>query len=115
MSTPDCPEKWHENQSRPNVDSDRPQLDLSEEASVMTSPATAIKSEIHELIDLQIQVFGQPAILTPFELEDFRRRAERIKSFGRELDHVGIAAIRRNVGAERVRRTMERSVQTNFP
>ena len=69
MPTPDLPQKWHENQSRPGVDSDRSQLDLSEEASVMTSPAIAIKTEIRELIDLQIQVFGQPATLTPFELE----------------------------------------------
>lgn len=59
----------------------------------MTTPATAIKTEIRELIDLQIQVFGQPARLTPLELEDCRRRAERIKSLGRELDQVGIAAI----------------------
>ena len=36
----------------------------------MTSPATAIKTEIRELIDLQIQVFGQPAPLTAFELDD---------------------------------------------
>jgi hypothetical protein len=93
MPTPDFPQKWHENQSRVGVDSDRPQLDLVEEASVMTSPATAIKTEIRELINLQIQVFGHPAPLTSFELEDCRRRAERIKSLGRELDQVGIAAI----------------------
>jgi hypothetical protein len=66
---------------------------MREEASVMTSPANNIKTEIRELIDLQIQVFGQPAPLTPFELEDSRRRAERIKSLGQELDQVGIAAI----------------------
>jgi hypothetical protein len=67
---------------------------LFEEASVMTSPDTAIKTEIRELIDLQIQVFGQPTPLTPFELADCRRRAERIKSLGRELDQLGIAAIK---------------------
>src|SRR5215469_14747653 len=38
---------------------DRPELDSFEEASVMTSPATAIRTEIQELIDLQIRVFGQ--------------------------------------------------------
>ena len=58
----------------------------------MTSPATAIKTEIQELIDLQIQVFGQRAPLTPFELEDCRR-VERVKSLGRKLDQIGIAAI----------------------
>ena len=60
----------------------------------MTTPATAIKSEIRELIDLQIQVFGQPAPLTTFELEDCRRRTEKIKSLGQELDRLGITAVR---------------------
>jgi hypothetical protein len=59
----------------------------------MTSPATAIRTEIQELIDLQIQVFGQRARLTPFELEDCRRRVERIKSLGRKLDQIGIPGI----------------------
>ena len=72
---------------------DRSQLDLFEEACVMTTPAAAIKSEIRELIDLQIQVFGQPAPLTPFELEDCRRRTEKIKSLGQGLDQLGITAI----------------------
>jgi len=66
---------------------------LFDEASVMTSPATAIKTEIRQLIDLQIQVFGQPASLTPFELEDCRRRIEKINSLGRELDQIGITTI----------------------
>jgi len=81
-------------ESRLGIDSDRSNLDLFEEASVMTSPAAAIKTEIRELIDIQIQVFGQPTPLTPFELADCRRRAERIKSLGRELDQLGIAAIK---------------------
>ena len=38
------------------IPGDRIQLDLFEEASVMTSPATAIKTEIREIIYLQIQV-----------------------------------------------------------
>jgi hypothetical protein len=93
MPTSDFPEKWPRKPQQTRCRSDRPQLDLFEEAGVMTTPATAIKTEISQLIDLQIQVFGQPAPLTPFELEDFRRRAERIKSLGRELDQVSIAAI----------------------
>jgi hypothetical protein len=64
---------------------DRPELDSFEEASVMTSPATAIRTEIQELIDLQIRVFGQREPLTGFELEDYRRRAERIKRSGESL------------------------------
>jgi len=66
---------------------------LFEKASMMTTPATAIKTEIRELIDLQIQVFGQPTPLTPFELEDCRRRAEKINSLGRELDQLNMRGI----------------------
>jgi len=72
---------------------DRPELDSFEEASVMTSPATAIRTEIQELIDLQIRVFGQRAPLTVVDLEDCRCRTERIKSLGRKLDQIGIVAI----------------------
>jgi hypothetical protein len=64
----------------------------------MTSPATAIKTEIRELIDLQIQVFCRRAPLTVLELEDCRLRAERIKSLGRKLDQIGIAATKRPSG-----------------
>ena len=60
----------------------------------MTTPAAAIKTEIRKLIDLQIQVFGQRAPLTPFDLEDCSLRAERIKSLGRELDQLGMTTIK---------------------
>jgi hypothetical protein len=49
---------------------------------MMTTPATAIKNEIRDLIHVQIEIFGQPAPLTSFELEECRRRAERIKLLG---------------------------------
>jgi hypothetical protein len=62
---------------------------------MMTTPADAIKSEIRELIDIQIQVFGQASPLTPLELRDCRRRAERIKRLGEELDEFGIATVLR--------------------
>ena len=93
MSTPDFSTEMARTPEQTRCRSDRHRLDLFEEASVMTSPATAIKTEIRELIDLQIQVFGQPAPLTSFELEDYRRRAGRTKSLGRQLDQTGMAAI----------------------
>jgi hypothetical protein len=62
----------------------------------MPTPADDIKIEIRKLIDRQIRVFGQSTSLTPFELEDCRRRAERIRSLGRKLDQFGVAAIRRD-------------------
>ena len=72
---------------------DRPELDSFKEASVMISPATAIRTEIQELIDLQIEVFGKRAPLTVLDMEDCRCRVERIKSLGRKLDQIGIAGI----------------------
>jgi len=56
---------------------------------MMTTPASAIKNEIQELIHVQIEIFGQPTPLTSFELEECRRRAERIKLLGQELDQIG--------------------------
>lgn len=60
---------------------------------MMTTPATAIKNEIRELIHVQIEIFGQPAPLTSFELEECHCRAERIKLLGQELDRFGTTAI----------------------
>ena len=45
-----------------------PRLDYSPEAYMMTSPAIAIKNEIPELIQLQVEMFGQPHALTFSEL-----------------------------------------------
>lgn len=59
----------------------------------MTTPAAAIKSEIRQLIHLHIEVFGQSSPLTPFELEQCRHRAERIKLLGQELDRMGLLTI----------------------
>jgi hypothetical protein len=59
----------------------------------MTAPPPAIKKEIRELIDIQIRVFGQCSPLTPFELEDCRRRAERIKLLGQELDRISLLTV----------------------
>lgn len=60
---------------------------------MVTTPANAIKDEIRELIEAQIETFGQPASLTPAELSECRCRAERIKLLGQELDRVATRAI----------------------
>lgn len=59
----------------------------------MTTPATAVRDEIRELIDVQIKTFGQPSPLTPSELSEFRYRAERIKLLGQEVDRIGMRVI----------------------
>jgi hypothetical protein len=59
----------------------------------MTTPASAIRDEVWELIEDQIEVFGQSSPLTPLELAECHYRAERIKQLGQELDRIGRAAI----------------------
>ena len=59
----------------------------------MTTPATALKDEIRELIDVQVETFGQPTPLTASELSECRYRAERIKLLGHELDRIGTRVI----------------------
>jgi hypothetical protein len=59
----------------------------------MTTPASAIRDEVWELIDIQIEAFGQPSRLTPSEISECHYRAERIKQLGQELDRVKRVAI----------------------
>jgi hypothetical protein len=54
---------------------------------------TAIREEVWELIDVQIEAFGQPSRLTPSELAQCHYRAERIKQLGQELDQMSSTAI----------------------
>jgi hypothetical protein len=68
-------------------------LDYQERSPTMTTPASAIRDEVWELIDDQIEAFGQPSRLTSSELTEFHCRTERIKQLGRELDRIGKAAI----------------------
>ena|SRR5215469_4435314 len=62
----------------------------------MIERAPAITKEIRELMDIQIRVFGQPTALTPFELDDGRLRAQRIKLLGQELDRISFGDNFRN-------------------
>ena len=59
----------------------------------MTTPASAIRDEVWELIQSQIETFGQPSPLTPAELTDFSYRAFRIRQLGEELDRINGTAI----------------------
>jgi hypothetical protein len=60
---------------------------------MMTTPANAIREEVWELIDDQIEAFGRPSRLTPSELSECHCRAERIKELGQELDRISSTAI----------------------
>ena len=54
----------------------------------MTDPASAIKCEVHQLADRQIETLRQPACLTTSELSDYRVRSETITRLYRELDQI---------------------------
>jgi hypothetical protein len=60
---------------------------------MMTTPASAIRDEVWELIQSQIETFGQPSPLTISELSECHYRAEKIKLLGQELDRIGTVAI----------------------
>jgi hypothetical protein len=60
---------------------------------MMTTPANAIRDEVWDLIDDQIETFRHPSRLTPSELSECHYRAEKIKQLGQELDRIGRTAI----------------------
>jgi hypothetical protein len=68
-------------------------LNYREMSPTMTTPANAIKNEIRELIQVQIERFGKPSSLTSSEIHECQTRAERIKMLGQELDRIGRMAI----------------------
>ncbi len=60
---------------------------------MMTTPASAIKDEVRVLIDVQIETFGQPALLTPSQLCEFHDRSETISMLCQELNRIGTKSI----------------------
>jgi hypothetical protein len=55
---------------------------------MMTDPASAIKREVHQLVDRQIETLRQPACLTTSDLSDYRARSETITRLYGELDQI---------------------------
>ena len=55
---------------------------------MMTDPASAIKREVHQLVDLQIQTLRQPSCLTTSDLVDYRVRSKKITALHQELDQI---------------------------
>jgi len=51
----------------------------------MTDPTSAIKPEVSQLVELQIQAFRQDSSLTTSELLQYRMRAEKIRILYQEL------------------------------
>ena len=55
---------------------------------MMTDPASAIKREVHQLVDLQIQTLRQPSCLTTSDLLDYRVRSNKLTVLYQELDPI---------------------------
>jgi hypothetical protein len=53
---------------------------------MMTDPAFAIKNEVQQLVDVQIETLRKPALLTSSELDEYRSRSARITMLYRRLD-----------------------------
>jgi hypothetical protein len=53
---------------------------------MMTDPAFAIKNEVQQLVDVQIDTLRKPALLTSSELDEYRSQSERITMLYRKLD-----------------------------
>jgi hypothetical protein len=55
---------------------------------MMTDPATAIKREVFQLIDQQIEILGREGYLTDSDLDQFRLRSGRISDLYQQLDRI---------------------------
>ena len=58
---------------------------------MMTDPATAIKHEVLQLVELQIETLRREERLTECDLEQYRARSGRISCLYQELDRIGRA------------------------
>jgi hypothetical protein len=54
----------------------------------MTHPASAIKHEVHQLVDLQIQTLRQESSLTSSDLAGYHLRSEKIAVLYQEMDRI---------------------------
>ncbi|MFZ0859039.1 MAG: hypothetical protein WCA27_07775 [Candidatus Sulfotelmatobacter sp.] len=61
---------------------------------MMTDPASAIKREVHQLVDLQIETLQQPSRLTTSDLLDYRVRSKKITVLYHELDQIRRASFK---------------------
>ncbi|HWO35167.1 MAG TPA: hypothetical protein VNO32_40765 [Candidatus Acidoferrum sp.] len=61
---------------------------------MMTDPASAIKREVHQLVDLQIETLRQPSNLTTSDLVDYRVRSKKITVLYHELDQIRRASFK---------------------
>jgi hypothetical protein len=56
---------------------------------MITDPASAIKREVLQLIDLQIETLKRQSSLDSAQLLDYQERSKQIRTLYRELDRIG--------------------------
>ena len=56
---------------------------------MMTDPASAIKREVLQLIDLQIETLKQESSLDSSQLLEYQTRSAKIRMLYAELDRIG--------------------------
>lgn len=56
---------------------------------MITDPASAIKHQVLQLIDLQIEVLRQESSLDSSQLLDYQARSARIRELYAEMDRIG--------------------------
>jgi hypothetical protein len=61
---------------------------------MMTDPASAIKKEAFQLIELQIDALRREGSLTPTDLADYHTRSEKITQLYRQLDQMAMTRSR---------------------
>jgi len=61
---------------------------------MMTDPASAIKREVHQLVDLQIETLRQPSSLNASDLLDYRVRSKKLTALYQELDQIRKASFK---------------------
>jgi hypothetical protein len=55
----------------------------------MVADPAALRREVHQLIDVQIETLQQRSPLTDSQLRDFKARSEKIRDLYGELDQIG--------------------------
>jgi hypothetical protein len=61
---------------------------------MMTDPTSAIKREVHQLVDLQIQTLRRPSSLTTSDLLHYRVRSKKLTVLYQELDQIRRASFK---------------------
>ena len=55
---------------------------------MMTDPAFAIKHEVLQLVEIQIETLRKPSALTSSDLDEYRSRSKKIALLYKQLDFI---------------------------